>query len=83
MIAFYAVGDRLLQLDSDDVVVRLLETMGKTRCGELVEITEADLQKIDQVISEATRKINKIRQSLDPETKKLLCFVTEDRGQAS
>lgn len=77
MITFYQVGDKLLQLDPNDLVVKLLEIMGKTKTGELVDITDKDLQRIDQIISEATKQINRIRQALDPETKKILCFVTD------
>jgi len=77
MITFYKVGDKLLELDANDLVVKLLEAMGKTRTGELVEITDKDLQRVDQIISEATTRVNRIRQSLDPETKKVICFVTE------
>jgi hypothetical protein len=46
-----------------------------------VEITDKDLQRVDQIISEATTRVNKIRQSLDPETKKVICFVTESSGE--
>jgi hypothetical protein len=81
MITFYMVGDKLLELDANDLVVKLLEAMGKTKTGELVEITDKDLQRVDQIISEATTRVNKIRQSLDPETKKVICFVTESAGE--
>ncbi|MBD3184048.1 hypothetical protein GF312_17320 [Candidatus Poribacteria bacterium] len=83
MINFYKVGDKLLELQGNDLVISVLKSIGKAEPGKLVKITEKDLQRMDQIMSHATMQINKIRQSLNPENKTVTCFVASEPDESS